>query len=148
MSAVSSTNSISPRQVATYNLKIAPSNGSYTNPVTFTASGLPAGASASFSQPAITPGANTTNFTLMISTTAGSFVPPGRTPQWPERGVPLVYIAGLAMAFLGIGLCASRTRMRGLAPQFLMAILLLMAGGLLACASGSGGIPRSKVVRR
>ena len=43
VSAVSSTASVSPGQVAQYTLTIAPSNGAYANPVTFTASGLPAG---------------------------------------------------------------------------------------------------------
>ena len=138
LSAVNSTASITSGQVASYTLTIAPSNGAYANPVTFTASGLPAGASASFSSPTVTPGANPASVTFMISTTARSLAPPVRFPQWPVRPVPVVYLAGLALAFGGIGLHASKARLRRLAPQFLLATLLVMAASLVACSTNSG----------
>jgi hypothetical protein len=139
VSVRSSTASVSAGNVASYSLTIAPSNGAYTNPVTFTASGLPAGASASFSSPTVTPGANPTNFTLSISTMSRSSISPRQTPEWPMRAFPLTCLVGLAFAFWGINLCALKTRLRGLAPQFLLAILVVMAASLMACSSSPGG---------
>ncbi|MGH9681478.1 MAG: hypothetical protein ACRD4Y_16140, partial [Candidatus Acidiferrales bacterium] len=142
VTAGSSTASVSAGQVATYMLTIAPSNGAYTNPVTFSATGLPAGASASFSQAQVTPGSKAATVMLSISTTARSFLPPGRTWPWPESGVALACLSLLALAFLGIGPRGSRDRLRRLAPQFALAALLALVGGLIACgnmsSSGSG----------
>jgi hypothetical protein len=139
VSAVNPTATISSGQVANYTLNIAPSNGAFINPVNFTVTGLPAGASASFSSPTVTPGANPTSVNLSISTTARSFAPTGGIRHWTLRATPLMYFSGLAFAFWAIVLCASKNRSLRLAPQFVLALLLVTAACLVACSGNSGG---------
>jgi 6-phosphogluconolactonase (cycloisomerase 2 family) len=138
VSAAKSAASIAAGQPANYTLTIAPANGAYTNPVTFTVSGLPAGASASFSPSAtVTPGNASTTVTLSIATTAHSLAPAGKSPQWPVQGAQLLVLVGLGLVIFGTSLCSWRTRPRRFAPQFMLAILLVIVAGLAACSAGN-----------
>lgn len=139
VSAGSTPAPISAGQTAYFTLTVAPSNGAFTNAVAFAvSSSLPVGATASFSSPTVTPGANSSTVTLSISTTGRSFVPPGRIPQWPLRGTPSAILASL-----GLALCAAywrllNTDVRRLVPQSLLVLALLLAIGLIACSSSPG----------
>jgi hypothetical protein len=62
------TQSVNPGQNATYNFSLQPQSGVFTAPITLTASGLPAGASAVFSPATIAPGSASAPFTLAIQT--------------------------------------------------------------------------------
>lgn len=70
---------VTPGQSATYTITARPQNGSFTNQVTFAcSSGLPSGASCSFSPASVTPGSNPVSTTLTVSlngsTPNGSYV--------------------------------------------------------------------------
>ena len=134
-------------QPGTFALSVAPSNGTFSNPVTLTASGLPAGATASFSPSAtITPGSAPINVTLSITTTAHSVAPPTDSPRGPGQGWPSLYLIATVLGVIAIGLCVSTTRVRRLAPGFFLALLLVMAAGLVACGGAGGGTSSSQQV--
>jgi 6-phosphogluconolactonase (cycloisomerase 2 family) len=125
-------------QPATFNMTVSPSNGSFSNPVTFTASGLPTGTSAMFSPSAtITPGATPSNLTLSVSTTSRSLVPSAKFHLGPESGWPWKYLFAALLGMLALGLSKVAAGTRRLAPQLLLATLLVLAAGLAACGGGS-----------
>ncbi len=59
-------------QTATYNLNVAPSSGTFPNPVTFLCSNLPALATCSFNPSQVPAGSGTTSAALTIATSAGT----------------------------------------------------------------------------
>jgi hypothetical protein len=130
--------SVSAGQPASFSFTVAPSSGSFTNPVTFTASNLPPMASATFSPSApVTPGTSSVPVTLSISTTAHSS---GSLPASLQRRLPRLPFSAVwlgALAMLGWMWGASIARKRGLAPQFALACVLLIAAGLSACGGGA-----------
>jgi hypothetical protein len=66
----STTQTIAGGEVATYGMTIAPQMGSFTGVVDFSATGLPAGATASFSPPQIVPGTSSVNVLMSVQTSA------------------------------------------------------------------------------
>ena len=134
----STTTFVAAGQPASFSFNASPSGGSFTNPVTFTASNLPPMASASFTPSApVTPGSSSVPVTLSISTTAHSSAslpvsPQRRQPRPPFSAVWLGVLAMLAWVW-----GASFERKRRLAPQFALASLLLIAAGLSACGGGA-----------
>ena len=140
VSSPSSSLTVTAGQTGIFTLTAAPSNGSFSNPVTFSVSGLPTGATASFSPSAtITPGSTPTNLTLSIATTAHS---EAALPVNPFRRVPSLpsSVAWLVVfgVILGIRIRFIRARATCLASQFLLASLLLMTSGLTACGGTEG----------
>jgi VCBS repeat protein len=134
-------------QPANFSLTVAPSNGTFSNPVTFTASGLPTGTTATFSPSAtITPGSTPATVTLSITTMARSSVPPTNSPRGPGESWPSLYLIVAVLGAMGLALRASIGRVRRLAPQFLLALLFVMAGGLVACGGVAGGGTSSQQV--
>jgi 6-phosphogluconolactonase (cycloisomerase 2 family) len=126
-------------QPATFNMTVSPSNGSFSNPVTFSASGLPTGASAMFSpSPTITPGSTMTTVMLSISTTSRSFLLPTKFPPGPAQGRPLTYVmlVLIGMAALGLSTLAAQTHRH--VPRLMLALSLVMAAGMAACGGGAG----------
>jgi hypothetical protein len=93
---------IAPGGLAQFNLVVAPLGGSYTNPVTLSATGLPVGATYLFAPQSVTPGSAGAPSVLSIQTASGlAHVqrPPGE--GWPTApqlamifGVPLLGFAG------------------------------------------------------
>ncbi len=126
-------------QPANFSLMIVPANNTTTSAVTFTASGVPPGATATFSPSGTIPaGSGTTTVMMTVTTTAHSaaaLVEPPRTqrPNWPP-------LARVALVILSMALSLQMVRRRGqlLAPQFLLVGLLVIAAGLISCG-GSGG---------
>jgi hypothetical protein len=129
-------------QTAVFNLSVAPSNGTFANPISFTITGLPSGAAASFSPSAtVTPGATSQAVILSVTTTAHAF---SSTPYFPQFGVPFVMclsLAGIAAAFAGMVWTTSETAgllWKQFAPRFIVAMLLIGAASLVACSTGGG----------
>ena len=79
---------VSSGSAATFSFAVAPMNGQLSSPISFSASGLPLGATASFNPGYLPPGSAPTTFVLTIQTqkTAGL--------TWPRKITPLIF-AGL-----------------------------------------------------
>jgi uncharacterized repeat protein (TIGR01451 family) len=121
-------------QVANYTLTVTPQNNAFTNPVTFSATGLPQRTSFVFSPTSVTPGANPATSMLAISTTAGD---PFLTKNSEKNRMPLY---ALLLPFMGIVLSGFRQRRskEGIARWTVVAVLLACSViGLHGCAGAS-----------
>jgi hypothetical protein len=110
---------------AQYTIAVQPSNGSFTNAVTLSATGLPPRATASFQPASVTPGSTGASSTMTIQTVATvarsiqpkhwPFLPPGITVAlivplfWrrlrnkSQRARPQLLLGALVFALLGAG---------------------------------------------
>jgi hypothetical protein len=114
-----------PGTAVTYSLQAAPQVASaFLYNASFTASGLPVGATATFSPTAISAGASTTKFTVTINTAA---------PTAPGQ----VLAFGLLLPLLGAVRFRRRLRL-GMLPVLLLVFLSLSAVAGLSGCSGSG----------
>jgi FG-GAP-like repeat/IPT/TIG domain/FG-GAP repeat len=131
--------SIPAGQKAIYTLNLVPANAMVGGTVVFSATGLPAGASASFTPPSVPAGTGATPVTLSITTTAHSSALTMR-PSLGERSFhyPL-YGFGILIIWLwmAVVLWTASGRALRLAPVFLATLLLAIAAGLAACGGGS-----------
>ena len=127
-------------QPATFAIATAPVGGVLPNPVTFTATGLPTGATATFNPPAVTPGTSTTMTVTTTPRTAAVATPrpfglrepwfPGSFPEW---------LASLALAMLLAGVSLARTSqkpVRRFAHVTALVLLLVTVGSLAGCTGG------------
>jgi hypothetical protein len=134
---------VSAGQTAVYNLAVAPSSGTFGNPVLFSVTGLPLGAAASFSPSAIvTPGSTPQNIILSVTTTAHGFSSVLRFPRFGGQFVNCVILSGIAILLIGfIGPASGNAAMRWrrFVPRPTVAILLICAAGMMACSTGGGG---------
>ena len=128
----------------TINVSVAPNGDIFNNPVTLSASGLPAGATASFSPVMVTPGTSTATSTMSVQTAADNalFVPAGSS-KWP---IP----SSLALMFGGAWALFRRRHRERFARIVSMALLLGSIGaatmGLMGCGGGfdKNTLPPSK----
>jgi hypothetical protein len=128
-----------PGTTVTYSLQVAPQVAStFLYNVGLTVSGLPAGATATFSPATVSAGGGTTKFTLTINTAAATAT--NRPPASPRLPLAL----GLLLPIFGA--IRFRRRLRsGMLPLLLLAILSLSAiAGLTGC-SGAGLFAARKV---
>ena len=130
--------SVTSGKAATYTFGLQPQGGTFTSPITLTASGLPAGATAVFTPATIAPGGSSATASLTIQTAALNSTSTA-TPA-PVRA-PLLPIS--AALFLLPLLRNKHVRARlGRMPRTLFSVLfLLIAGaatlGLTGCGGGS-----------
>jgi hypothetical protein len=121
---------------ATYTLDVAPANGTtFAGPITFSVTGLPAGATAAFTPATIPAGAEATNVTLTVTlpnTTA--VVPVGK----PLGGEMLPVALGLILLPIAGRLRRGSRRLRGTAWLILLAGAVALAG-LTSCGGSGGG---------
>jgi hypothetical protein len=110
---------------ATYTIKVNPVNGSYSSVVTLAASGLPTGATASFSPATVTPGSEGTSSTLTIQTATAIGAATGH--RWP--------LAAPALALIGLFFVPGKRRRRWIA----LGVLLFASLGAVTVLSGCGG---------
>lgn len=114
-------------QPGTINLTIASQSG-FSSPVTFTCTGLPAGAACSFNPSTVTPTASGT-VTTQLTIQSGQITEMNRLPG-PGRSLPATALA-LALGFFGW------RKRRGIQIFLLLAMVSLGIGAL----SGCGGTP-------
>ncbi len=120
---------ILPGTTVSYSLQLTPAVATkFLYTVGFSASGLPAGASASFSPPTLAAGSTTAKITMTVTTATTSF----NTPPSPFERLPLAL--GLLLPLFGSK--RMRTRMRKIPP--LLGVALLAVLGLAAVAGLSG----------
>jgi hypothetical protein len=125
---------------AKFSLMIAPSNGTFANPITFTVTGLPADATPSFTPSAtITEIATSQPVTLTIATTPHTAASAPYSPRGDKPNLQLLSLFGMAFALVWFVLRTSGRRGQRLAPQMLLAWLLMAAACLAACGAVGGG---------
>lgn len=134
-----SSQTVMPGQTAVFAFNLQPIGGPFTFPVALSATGLPPGATVTFTPNPITMGATPASFTMSIQVPQ----PVGSLQHRGLYGGSTVALALLLLPF------SSRIRRatRRLRPLPWLAVLLLSIGaigGLAGCASGSGffGVPQ------
>jgi trimeric autotransporter adhesin len=135
---VASTNpfsSVQPGGLAQYNLTIAPVGGTYSNLVTLSASGLPAGAVASFLPAAVTPGSAGAPSVLSIQTSTMLARERGPDPQHPGPVPLLAVLSGVSL----LGLTLPRRLRKASRGWRLLAIAALSILPVLAMTGCNGG---------
>ena len=123
-----------PGGAATYQLTLAPSNNTFPQAITLSATGLPAGATYSFSPATVTPGATSVGTTLVIQTAKSTTA--ALQPSGSSTG-----LGAIALGLLLLPLAGSR-RLRAAArsmPRASLGLALaLLSLGALAGLSGCG----------
>jgi len=122
LSSTNSTQTVAPGGTASYVISVAPVNGSFSNPITLSASGLPTGAIATFTPPQVTPGNTPAASTLTIQV-------PHATARLAPWGV-----TGPTLAFVGLLILPRRRR-----RLVTLALLLFGSLGALTAITGCGG---------
>ncbi len=121
---------------ANFSLALAPTYGAYPGVITFTASGLPPGATATFSPSSIAVAAGPQTLTLTIQTSAVS----AKTSVPLHRGtIPLT----LALFLLPIA-GARSWRTRHITLVLLLGLSVVGSAGLSGCSSGGSSQPASQ----
>jgi hypothetical protein len=124
-----------PGKTASYtiNVSVTPNGDIFNNPVTLSATGLPAGATASFSPVSVTPGTSTATSTMTVQTAAyNALLAPASSTRWP--------IPSLALMFGGAWALFRRKHRERFAR--LLTLMLLLGGlgaatmGLMGCGGG------------
>jgi hypothetical protein len=128
---------------ATIPITITPTTNGFSNPVTFSVTGLPA--HASLVPLMVTPGATQSTVNVMITTTAHSAAPPAAPMDQPLtpilRMLLVCWIAALLAGFYAARMIRKTPRLRRYAA-IVPLVLLLVSGAVLAgCASGMNGTP-------
>jgi hypothetical protein len=119
-----------PGTTVLYTLQVAPAVAtSFLYTVSFSASGLPAGASASFSPATLAAGSKTAKITMTVATAATALNAPP-----PSRFERVPFALGLLLPLFGAA--RVRRRLRKISP--FLGVMLLAALSLAAVASLSG----------
>ena len=124
-------------------ISIMPTTNGFSNPVTFSVTGLPA--HASLVPLTATPGNAKSTVNLMIMTTSRSAAPPVSPTDEPLTPMlRMLLISWIAALFAG--LCAARLirrtpRLRRYAPIVPLALLVVSGAVLAGCATGMKGTP-------
>jgi hypothetical protein len=117
---------VDPGGTATYSITVTSQNGTFSNAVALSASGLPAGATSTFSPSSSTPGSTPATSTLSIKIPATS-ASLRHSSIWP--------LAAPALAFLCLVFVPGRRRPRWTS----LALLLFASLGALGAFTGCGG---------
>jgi hypothetical protein len=133
ISGTGSSQTVQPGGTANYTLPMSPSGGTtFPAPVTFSATGLPTGFTATFNPVSLAAGSPATNVALTIQVPLSARLE--RSGQ-PGRNVPLIALGLLVLPFLG-GVRRSQKWLRRLA---LIVILLAGTGGVTILTGCGGG---------
>ncbi len=135
-----SSETVNAGQSGVFSLTVTPSNGTFSNPIKFTATVSPAGPTASFTPSApITPGATSQSVMLTIATTPSTAASVTYFPRGNRPVLLLLCLVWMAFALAGLVLRTSGHRLQRLAPQLLWALLLVAVAGLVACTGSVAG---------
>jgi hypothetical protein len=125
---------VNPGQSATYNFTVQSQGAAFPSPVTLTASGLPAGATATFAPVTITPGNTGTTFSLSVQ--APSSKTANEMPRSPRE--PLLAVSSALFLLPLIGSRRLRARFGRMPRTLFSALLLLLSGAALMGLTGCG----------
>jgi len=142
----SSTSTVSPGQSTAYQAAIAPLYGSYPGTVSFTATGLPGDATATFSPSSIAANGGAQSVTVTIATTALAALQHHAQPAAPGRKFTSFALA--IFVFLGVG----SLRRRGRTLRRLLCLLAFLGvsftiAGLSGCGAYFKLTPQSYTVK-
>jgi hypothetical protein len=132
VSSTTAPQTVQPGSTATYSITVTPQNGSFSNTITLAASGLPPGATATFSPPSVTPGNSSASSTLTIQTAKTTAALTDRGSPWP--------LAAPALAVIGIFFLPDKKRRRRITLAVLAFASLGALSALTACGGGFGMI--------
>jgi hypothetical protein len=121
-----------PGRTITYQVAVTPDYGSYAGTVNFAVSGLPPGATATFSPSSIAANGGTQTVTITIQTAPATAL--DRTPPGPSPGRHAASVSLALLALFGLG----GLRRRGHALKRFLCIVALLTGGAAATFSLSG----------
>jgi hypothetical protein len=116
--------------MATYNFALAPLSGNYPGAVSFSVTGLPTGATASFTPSSVAVGAGATPVVMTVQTASATAQNKSNSP----------FGRGIVLAFLLLPFVAKRSVREKLKGRMLL-LVLLMAGvtaTLTGCGSTNG----------
>jgi len=141
LSAASPNQTLTAGSQAHFNLILSAVNGTFSQPVTLAASGLPAGTTASFT-PAIVPAGSATT-SILFSVATLSHASGYRLPiSFPGRTVwPVSVCVFLILGSVWIWLFRERGRLRFLAPVLFVGLLSTAILGLAGCSSLANSPP-------
>jgi hypothetical protein len=127
LSATPASQSVTAGSAVSYTIGVAPQGGAFTSPISFTATGLPAGATATFSPTTVTPGSSTVSSTLTVQTLTSLA---SLRDLGGSSTRPLLAVAGLIFLV---------TRKRRQLRLFAVALLVSLAGltSLTGCGSST-----------
>ena len=128
ISAITQTQTVIPGALVSYSFNVAPVNGAYPSSVSFTASGLPPGATATFSPSSIAASGGAQTVTVAIQTSTAIIA------KNSSKSLPPITLALLLLPLAG----ARRFRKSGRRMARMVCMLLLLGGGALATAALSG----------
>jgi large repetitive protein len=126
---------VAPGAMATYNFALAPLSGSYPGPVSFSVTGLPTGATASFTPGSVAVGGGATPVVMTVQTASATAQNKSNSP----------FGRGIVLAFLLLPLVAKRSVREKMKGRMLL-LVLLMAGvtaTLTGCGSTNGFLLQS-----
>jgi hypothetical protein len=112
---------------ATYTITVTAQNGTFSNAVALSASGLPTGATGTFTPPSVTPGSSSATSTLSIQTASTATASVRHSPAWP--------LAGSALAMISLLFLPGKRRRR----LITIAILLIASLGAFTALTACGG---------
>jgi len=130
---------VSAGQPAQFAITLTPSANGFSNPLTFSATGLPAATTVSFSPNPATPGSAATMVTMTVTTTARSSASPRELPIWPASKPAMLAILDGLLALAAIVFLRWRRTSHGWARALPLAALLVCLALTVGCASGGGG---------
>jgi hypothetical protein len=122
----SMTQTVAPGDVANYSMTVAAQSGAFTGAVDLNASGLPAGATVSFSPPQVVPGAGSAAVTMSVQTNATL-----ARRQMEQRNWGVVF-ACFILPWLLMGRCK-----RGLRGSVAICSMMALLVGAVGCGARS-----------
>jgi hypothetical protein len=130
ISSTTTPQTVQPGGAATYSITVTAQNGTFPNPVTLTASGLPAGATATFLPPSITPGSSSASSALTIQTANPAAALTTKDSKWP--------LTASALSLIGMFFLPGKRRRRWITLTVLLLASLGAFTALTACGGGFG----------
>ena len=128
VTSTSGAQTIQPGGTATYTITVTPQNGSFSNAVALSVSGLPTGATGTFAPPSVTPGSAPASSTLTIQMPSTATASARHNFAWP--------LAAPALALVSLLFLPGKRRRRWITLALLLFASLGAFTALTACGGG------------
>lgn len=123
---------------ASYGVTLSPLGGTFNSAVSLSCSSLPQGSTCNFSQSSVTPGTNSAQSKLTISTTAATTASLNERNRWPPPVARLGMICAMFISCYSFFARFRYRRFRGLAAT---SVLILLLSLLWSCGGGNTATP-------